>query len=214
MSSYTDLIRGKNTSRQKKNTIYENMKLFPFAILLTALTLLACKSTPPVQQPPNIIYPTYTIIPTSTLEPVSEAPFTATTTSDFSTIPAEPAFLEFYYDEQACGIDTPERFTFVRCYSINQYWFTLGLIAYSGNTINFIAISHPGDAAEFIGEQSRKFVTDVALFAGWNMSDLSGAMEHVMGTSEEEWITYNTIEAKRVYIPESNVVVIGFERIP
>ena len=190
------------------------MKVLAYGILIAALICTACQSATPVREPDYTKSPTNTMTPTSISFSSSEAQQGTTTPTVPSILPTVPAFLEFYYDEQTCGIDLPDRFTSMRCYSINTDWFTLGLLAYFGSNIDFISVSHAADAPQFVVEQSTKFVTDVALFAGWNMNDLAIAMEGMIDSANQEWIPYNTIEATRYITLETNVVVVGFERIP
>jgi hypothetical protein len=194
--------------------MYFNMKALIYLFFLIALVSSACKSTSPTQLPTYTIPPTNTFGPTKEPTMNSEELLTTTPAPSPSIAPAAPAFLEFYYNEQTCAIDVPNRFTTMRCYSINPDWFSLGLFAYSGDTIDFISVSHFVDAPPFIVKQSRKFVTDTALFAGWNMNDLRDAMEGINNSPEMEWISYNTIDAKYYLTPETNVIVYGFERIP
>ena len=194
--------------------MYIMMKAFIYSLFLVALVSLACKSTPPTLLPTYTVPLTNTITPTDDTSIKSEELLTKTPASTPSIIPTAPAFLEYHYDEQTCAIDVPIRFTTMRCYSINPDWFSLGLFANSGNSIEFISVSHAGGAPEFVVEQSLKFVTDIALFAGWNMNDLDDAIEGMKKAPDKEWISYNTIEAKYYLTPETNVVVMGFERIP
>jgi hypothetical protein len=196
--------------------MHTNIRMLIFSVLLVSVILPACNlASQPAKSSPQPTYSTSltqkaTVI--STPSPISEQPLATGTPATSVPMPTQPAFLEFYYDEQICGIDIPDRFTSMHCYSINEDWFALGLIAYSENDIDFISISHYDTAPQLVVDQSTKFVTNVALFGGWNMDDLNGATKLVEETASEEWITYNTIEAKRVLIPESNVVVYGYER--
>ena len=194
--------------------MYFNMKAFIFLFFLIALVSSACKSASPTQLPTYTIPPTNTFVPTNETTMNSEELLTTTPASTPSIAPTAPAFLEFYYDEQICAIDVPNRFTTMRCYSINLDWFSLELFAYSVNTIDFISVSNAVNAPEFVDEQSKKFVIDIALFAGWNLNDLRYAMEGIINAPEMVWISYNTIEAKYYLTAETNVIVYGFEKIP